>query len=122
MREPSDPGSSAPAPATPGDGPAKRANLSPEVSNDLRDRKEATVVAEVGSVRAIEDKTFVWTAERRWVDSAWDGKAELSRIEAWSDDYFALLATSDRVARYLSVGERAIVVLDGTAYEIVPPA
>lgn len=118
-------------PTTPGDpapaasGPSRRTTPgtpgAAERSADLRKRKEATVVLEVGTVRAIEGKSFVWSKEDRWVDSQWDGKAELKRVGAWSDEYFALLATSDRVARYLSVGERVVVVLDGTAYEIVPP-
>jgi hypothetical protein len=95
--------------------------VGPKKSKDLRDRKEATVVEEVGTVRSIEDKSFVWSAGDRWVDTAWDGKAELKRVEAWSDEYFILLAKSDRVARYLSVGDRVVVVLDGTAYEIAPP-
>ena len=105
---PSDPS----GPTTPG-GPAR--------SQDLRKKKEATVVPEVGVVRAIEDKTFRWTTEGRWIDSAWDGKTETKRVEAWSDDYFALLARSDLAAKYLSVGDRVVLVLDGTAYEIVPP-
>ncbi len=134
LREPSDPAAPA-GPATPSDpaspaaaggSPRKRATTKaltfPEQSKDFRDRKEATVVAEVGTVRAIGDKTFVWTAEQRWVDSSFDGRAEVRKIEAWSEDYFALLRRSDVVARYLSVGECVIVVLDGIAYEIVAPA
>jgi len=131
LREPSGPTTPPPpsdppdTPAPPAAGSAKKAttkSLSPQSSKDLRDRKEATVVAEVGTVRVIDDKTFRWTAEKRWLDTAYDGKSELKRVEAWSDDYFALLGRGDRVARYLSVGESLVVVLDGTAYEIVPPA
>ncbi len=123
LREPADPTEPADpmpvpcGPTTPGGPPPTGAKKSTE----LRDRKEATVVAEVGDVRVIEDKAFLWTAERRWVDTAWDGKSGLKRIEAWSDDYFALLRKSDRIANYLSVGESVVVILDGTAYEIVPP-
>ncbi|MCK6460873.1 MAG: hypothetical protein L6Q95_13405, partial [Planctomycetes bacterium] len=128
-----DPGHAAPSgPTTPGvpvgpaAGPTKRATttaLGPAHSTDLRDRKDSTVVEEIGTVRAIEDKSFVRDAEGRWVDTAWDGKSERELVEAWSDEYFALLAKSDhRTARYLSVGERVIVVLNGIAYEIVPPA
>jgi Ca-activated chloride channel family protein len=122
---PSDPATS---PAAAGGSPRKRATTTksptlPAQSRDLRDRKEATAVADVGTVRAIEDKTFRWTAERRWVDTAWDGKAEPKRVEAWSDGYLALLAMSDLAARYLSVGESVVLVLDGTVYEITssPP-
>ncbi len=105
-------------------GPAKRATKSltfPEQSKELRDRKETTVVVEIGTVRAIEDKTFRWTEEGRWVDTAWDGKSEPKRIEAWSPEHLVLIRTSDRVANYLSVGESVVLVLGETAYEIVPP-
>ncbi|MFI5401570.1 MAG: VIT domain-containing protein [Planctomycetota bacterium] len=120
---PTTPGDPA-SPAAAGGSPRKRATtkaLFPGQSKDLRDRKEAAVVTEVGAVRAIEDKTFRWTREGRWIDTAWDGKTEPKRIEAWSDDYLALLKTSDLVARYLSVGESVVLVLDGTVYEITSP-
>ncbi len=123
LREPSGPttpGDPAPAAAGAPKKPTKSFTY-PEQSTDLRDRKEASVVEEVGTVRTVEDKTFRWTEDDRWVDTSWDGKAAAKRVEAWSDDYFALLARSDRVARYLSVGDRLVVVLDGTAYEVVPP-
>jgi len=123
LRAPSDP--EAAGPTTPAAPPQKRRPTKsltfPEQSRDLRDRKEATVVEEIGTVRAIEDKSFVWTKQGVWTDTAYDGTSERKRIEAWSDDYFALLAKSDLVARYLSVGPRVVVVLDGTAYEIAPP-
>lgn len=123
-RMPSDPepsGPTTPLGPPPDASAPKRAQPPTEQSRDLRDRKEARVVEEIGTVRAIEDKSFVWTAEGLWTDTAYDGKSERTEIEAWSDDYFALLKRSDLVARYLSVGERVVVILDGTAYEIVPP-
>jgi Ca-activated chloride channel family protein len=126
QRAPTDPGtppsdsSHIGGPTTPTGAAPCTPSSAPEQSIQLRDRKETTVVAEVGDVKTIEDKTFCWTAERRWVDTAWDGKATPTRVEAFSKEYFDLLATSDRVARYLSVGDSVLLVLDGKAYEIVP--
>ncbi len=72
-------------------------------------------------VKAVADKTFLVGSDGRWVDTAWDKKAPLARVEAYSDAWYALLAKGKHVARYLALGEKVIVVVAGKAYEIVPP-
>ncbi len=59
-----------------------------------------------------------------WVDrdytAAMRGKER--RIEAFSDDYFALLAAHPELAKVLAFSTRLVLVVDGAAIEIVPPA
>ncbi len=71
-------------------------------------------------VKAVGDKTFLKRGDGVWVDKAWDGKVPTTKVEAWSEAYFKLLAKGDKVAKLLALGEKLIVVVDGTVYEIVP--
>jgi Ca-activated chloride channel family protein len=71
-------------------------------------------------VKSVEGKTFVQDATGRWVDKAWDGKQETEKVEAFSEAYFKLLTKSDKVARFLALGEKVIFQLGTTVYEIVP--
>ncbi len=71
-------------------------------------------------IKAVEGKTFMKRHDGVWVDKAWDGKKKPVKVEAWSEAYFQLLAKGDKVARYLALGEKLIVVVEGTVYEIVP--
>ena len=49
-------------------------------------------------------------------------KAETKKIEAYSDAWMTLLATSDDLARILALGERVVFLHQGTVYEVVPAA
>jgi hypothetical protein len=73
-------------------------------------------------VQAVGTKSFVKRSDGRWVDTAYDGKAETKKIEAYSDAWMTLLATSDELARILALGERVVFVHKGTVYEVVPAA
>jgi len=108
LRPPADPES----PACPSPAPA--------VSRDLKRRKEAALAVDDVSVKTAADKTFRRDAEGRWVDCAWDGKTEPRKIEAFSDAWFDLVAGDDRIARYLAVGDRVVLVLDGEVWEVTP--
>jgi len=68
------------------------------------------------AVKVVAAKTFYLDGER-WIDSEYDGKAETKKIKAFSDEYFRLLSRTPDLGRYLSIGPRVIVVVDGTAYE-----
>jgi len=100
------------APTTPG-GPASFS------SRKLKTRKKDAVARDERDVRTAVDKTFKRDPEGRWVDTAWDGKGETKKIEAFSEAYFALIEKDDRIARYLAVDERLVFVYEGTVYEIV---
>jgi len=107
-----------------GPGPLTEAQRAAE-SQDLRRRKEASSLARRRtdsrrSTRTLAGKTFVFGSDGRWVDSAWDRKAEPVVVEAWSDAYFALVKQHPKVARYLYLGERLLFVLGAQVYEVVP--
>lgn len=68
-------------------------------------------------IRHVADKTFVRDDER-WIDSAWDGKQEPRKVKAFSDEYFALLKDKPQLGKFLALGTRVLVVVDGAAIEI----
>jgi len=74
----------------------------------------------VGEVlKQIGSKTFVLRNET-WTDTAFDGsKMETEKVEFLSDEYFDLILENSVLGDYFALGERVIVVYDGTAYEIV---
>jgi Ca-activated chloride channel family protein len=78
-------------------------------------------------VQAVGSRSFVLrqvagqTGER-WVDTAWDGKKQPIKVEAYSEDWMALLAKGDEVAKVLALGERVLFVLGDAVYEVVPAA
>lgn len=45
---------------------------------------------------------------------------ETEQVVFFSDEYFALLEEIPELADYFAIGEAVIVVIDGTAYEVVP--
>jgi hypothetical protein len=92
-------------------------------SSDLRRRQEATTApADARSMRTVAGRTFRREASGRWVDAAWDGKAVPERVEAYGPAYFALVASSDDVARILALGDRVLLVVGARVVEVVPAA
>jgi Ca-activated chloride channel family protein len=70
-------------------------------------------------VKYVEDKTFLYQ-DGIWIDSAYDPKAgDTIKIGFGSSVYFDMLSARPSVGRYLALGDRVIVLLDGDAYEIV---
>jgi Ca-activated chloride channel family protein len=83
--------------------------------------RDANVAGDTGStqVKTVGDKTFVWH-ENAWIDTTFDAdKMTANRVGFGSDDYFELLAARPEWGRYFALGTRVIVILDGTAYEVV---
>ncbi len=72
--------------------------------------------------RRVQDKTFVLRSGV-WVDQALgeNPPAERRRVEAFSAEYFALIAAKPALAPYLSLSSRLIVKLGSDVYEIVAP-
>jgi Ca-activated chloride channel family protein len=92
-------------------------------SEDLKRRKAAASAGDVrdaGHARSVAGKTFVKAEDGRWLDTAWNRSSATVRIEALSDAYFDLVGRAPEVPRWLALGSRLVVVVDGTAYEIVP--
>ena len=76
-------------------------------------------------VQAVGSRSFVLRAVadpkvERWVDTAWDGKKQPIKVEAYSEEWMALLAQGDEVAKILALGERVLFVLGDAVYEVVP--
>jgi Ca-activated chloride channel family protein len=126
------PGSVAP-PTTPppAAAPAPDSSWQPKESEELKRMKDKTVLDEdavedaVGKARervqAVGSRSFVKKSDGRWVDTAWNGKGETTKVEAYSEAWMALMAKGDEVARILALGERVVFVLEGTTYEITAP-
>ncbi|MBC7250436.1 MAG: VWA domain-containing protein [Anaerolineae bacterium] len=71
-------------------------------------------------VKQIGDKAFVYR-EGIWTDTTFDPtKMTPVKIGFGSDAYFELLAARPEWGKYFAVGQYVIVVLDGTAYQVVP--
>jgi Ca-activated chloride channel family protein len=70
-------------------------------------------------VKYVGDKTFV-LQDDVWIDTAYDvDKMTTTKIGFGSDNYFELLAARPEWGKYLALGTHVIVVLEGTAYEVV---
>jgi Ca-activated chloride channel family protein len=70
-------------------------------------------------VKYVGDKTFVFQDDV-WIDTAYDvDKMTTTKISFGSDNYFELLAARPEWGKYLALGTHVIVVLEGTAYEVV---
>ncbi|MEQ8675757.1 MAG: VIT domain-containing protein [Aggregatilineales bacterium] len=67
----------------------------------------------------VNDKTFVYQ-NGIWTDTTFQpDNMETTQIVFLSDTYFDLLTEMPDLADYFSVGENVIVVIDGTAYEVI---
>ncbi|MDY7041660.1 MAG: VIT domain-containing protein [Chloroflexota bacterium] len=71
-------------------------------------------------VKQVGDKAFVYR-EGVWTDTTFDPTKMIpEKVGFGSDTYFELLAAHPEWGRYFAVGQYVIVVLDGTAYQVVP--
>lgn len=71
-------------------------------------------------VRHVLDKTFIHDGER-WVDSAWDGKREARKVQAFGDEYFALLKKHPALAKFWALGPRVVVAIGDEVIETTQP-
>jgi len=60
----------------------------------------------------------VWTDRELTEELA---KKERTVVEAYSDEYFALLREKPALASYFAFSSRLVIVYDGVVYEVVPP-
>jgi Ca-activated chloride channel family protein len=99
------------------------------VAKQMNALKSTTVAYSGGSgiggatVKVIEDKTF-YSVDGVWTDSSYkaDTKQALKKVSFGTDEYFDLVRKNPGIAKYLSVGQRVILMFKGTAYEITAPA
>jgi Ca-activated chloride channel family protein len=70
-------------------------------------------------VQVVGDRAFV-LRNGVWTDTTFDPtRMSTTKLPFGSDAFFKLLADHPEAARYFAVGERVIVMIDGTAYETV---
>ncbi len=70
-------------------------------------------------VERVGTRTFYFIGDR-WIDARHDRTNETRKVELFSKEYFELLRNHPDVARCFALGERVVVVIDGTTYETVP--
>ncbi len=87
------------------------------IEKDLKTSEQAVAVA-IPEVRQVGAKTFVRQGDL-WLDTAFDpSRMSAEAILFGSDRYFQLLARYPDVGRYLALGERLVIVLEGKAFAI----
>jgi Ca-activated chloride channel family protein len=75
---------------------------------------------EAAGIKWVADRAFV-LREGVWTDTTYDPQdMRTTGLAFGSAAYFKLLSQHPEWGKYFALGERVIVVLDGTAYEIVP--
>jgi len=76
--------------------------------------------SEAAQIKLVGNKAFV-LRNNIWTDTAYDPqRMRVTRLQFGSPAYFQLLAKHPQWGKYFAIGERLIVVLDGTAYQIEP--
>ncbi len=70
-------------------------------------------------IRQVRDKTFV-NRDGVWIDTGYQADTMTpTPVVFLSDEYFALVDANPVLGDYFALGQRVIVVIDGTAYEVV---
>jgi Ca-activated chloride channel family protein len=76
--------------------------------------------SEAAEIKLVANKAFI-VRDDVWTDTTYDPqKMRATRLQFGSPAYFRLLAEHPQWGKYLAVGERVIVVLDGAAYQVEP--
>ena len=94
-----------------------------DLSRAIGRYKRETVAGQkkTDAVRHIGKRVF-YRIDGQWIDSAYKKEMKTRRIAFACDDYFKLLDDHPELKPCLALGERIIVVLDGTAIliEVAP--
>ncbi|NLI75398.1 MAG: VWA domain-containing protein [Candidatus Riflebacteria bacterium] len=69
--------------------------------------------------KMVGERTF-YQLDGKWVDSQVKGEKADLVVKAYSDAYFALLAKHPTLGKFLAVGDRVVLVIDGKTVEISP--
>lgn len=73
--------------------------------------------APASAIQYVAGRAFYWQ-DGKWIDCLYDGKKDMKKVPAFSDEYFGLLRQHADLKSVLALGERVVFVLDGQAYEI----
>ncbi|HXQ72060.1 MAG TPA: VIT and VWA domain-containing protein [Pyrinomonadaceae bacterium] len=124
---------SAPSPGSAADANAPPANSAPAVtlssgvtavqeSKRAREQQDAAKLKEearTDAVRRVGGKTF-YLIDNVWTDSEFKAESNLpeTALTFGSDEYFALLKQTPKLASFFSLGERVVVVFEGRVYRV----
>ncbi len=87
-------------------------------SQRLRESDGAYAGQSHTALRQVGDKAFL-LVDGTWTDTTYQAGTATTQVTFGSDSYFALLAAHPEWGKFLALGERVIVVLEGVAYEVV---
>jgi Ca-activated chloride channel homolog len=117
-------GSNAPPPPAPtaADAKAVTGNIAVQQSKRARAQQEVMRVDkddQSGTIRIAGGKTF-YLRDGVWTDADFKAGMTLPQtvVKFGSDEYFALLKQKPRLAAFFSLGERVLVILNGTIYRV----
>ncbi len=119
------PAQPAPAPAAPSaiqqlaptDRSGEQAVERAVVEGQLKASEQAVVPA-AQQIRQVGNKTFLYQGDI-WLDTMFDSsRMQAEAVLFGSDRYFQLLRQYPELGPYLALGDRVVVVVDGTAYAI----
>jgi Ca-activated chloride channel homolog len=108
-----------------GEQAVQRAQAEKQLSSSAQAAPAAAPAAGAGAaaadpLRQVGDKAFI-LHNGAWLDTAFDAnRMQPERIAFGSERYFQLLAQHPEIGRYLALGDRVTVLLDGQAYAIGP--
>ncbi|RMG84914.1 MAG: hypothetical protein D6712_10405, partial [Chloroflexi bacterium] len=92
--------------------------MSPPGEPADQDGEVSTRMDNSNPIQFVNDKTFL-LIDGVWTDTAFEPDTmETQKVTFLSDEYFDLLAQIPELADYFALGERVIVVYEGTAYEV----
>ncbi len=78
-------------------------------------------VLQAPPTKAVGERTF-YQIDGKWVDSLVTNDQKPFVIKAYSEAYFALLAKYPTIGKFLAVGDRIVLVVEGRTVEISPDA
>jgi len=85
-----------------------------EVSKAVKKYEDAQVMSQTLESRYIDERLFQFS-EGYWIDGKFKKGMKEVKIKYLSDAYFSLLKAYPEVSKFLSLGERVLVVINGKA-------
>ena len=109
-----------PAPAMPAPMPSAQSGAAAvQASRDIEGLRQADKAADASTQeqKVVGARVFV-LRDGVWTDTTYKQGTPLTDVPFGSDGYFRLLDRYPEAARYLAVGDKVIVALDGAAYRV----
>lgn len=85
-----------------------------QLAEPKKGERDRELVTRVGT------RTFYRVGER-WIDADYDDEVSTEKVELFSEAYFELIRKYPELAKCFALGEWVVAVVDGTAYETIPP-